>query len=94
MMAREINSRTGNYHTEQDQDLYQSIEDRMFTPLGARRVYPTYGFPISWPQLGSTELRNAITAAIDGDEFVDRMAFRMVGPSLIVDVETDARPDY
>ena len=94
IIAREINSRTGNYHDFQDQDLYQSVEDRMFTPLGARTIYPTYGFPISWPQLGSVRLRDAITDAINGDEFVDRMAFRMVGPALIVDVETDARPDY
>ena len=93
-MPREINARTGNYHDEQIQDLYQSVEDRMFTPLGARLVYPTYGFPTSWPQLPSGELRQAIVRAIGSDEFADRMAFRMEGLDLIVDVETDARADY
>ena len=93
-MPREINARSGNYFDEQDLDLFQSIEDRMFTPLGARLVYPTYGFPISWPQLSRTALRDAVTAAINTDELVDRMAFRMEGISLIVDVQTDARLDY
>ena len=93
-MPREINSRTGNYFDFQDSDLFQSVEDRLHVPRGGRDVYPTYGFPESWPQLGREELRNAITRALAGDEFVDRMGFEYDGADLIVNIETDAREDY
>ena len=93
-MPREINDRTGNYHDRQDLDLQQSVEDRMFTDLGSRPVWTTYGFPSSWPQLTREQLETAVTSAVDTDEFVDSMAFSYDGNDLIVDIYTNARPDY
>ena len=92
-MAREINARTGNYHDRQDEDLFQSVEDRLHTDLGTRIVWRNYGFPVTWPQLGQTALRRAILAAVD-DPFVDSVEFSMNGADLIVDIDTQARADY
>ena len=93
-MAREINAVTGNYHDLQDQDLFQSIEDRLHVDLGTRLLWTNYGFPANWPQLSDVDLRRAVIAAIGGDEFTDSVAFSMNGADLIVDVQTVARPDY
>ena len=93
-MAREINDRTGNYHDRQDVDLQQSVEDRLFTALGSRPIWPGYGFPAAWPQLSRSELQDAVTRAVDTDAFVDRMGFSYDGADLIVTIYTDARPDY
>ena len=93
-MPREINSRTGNYHDRQDEDLFQSVEDRLHTDRGSRVIWPTYGFPAHWPQLRRSALRRAIEFAIGGDEFADFIGFRMRNTDLIVDVDTVSRPDY
>ena len=93
-MPREINALTGNYFDRQDEDLHQSVVDRLHVPLGGRAVWPTYGLPVDWPQLDRDGLRAAITAAVAGDEFVDRMGFTYDGATLIVDIETDRREDY
>ena len=93
-MAREINSRTGNYHDQQDADLHQSLEDRLHTPLGGRLLWTNYGFPSAWTQLGPTELRQALETAIFQDALSDTIAFRTDAADLIVDVQTFARDDY
>ena len=93
-MPREINGRTGNYFARQDEDLHQSVVDRLHVPLGGRDVWPTYGFPVDWPQLDRQELRTEIIRAVADDEFVDRMGFSYDGNDLIVNIETIARDDF
>ena len=93
-MAREINDVTGNYHDQQDLDLRQSVEDRLFTSLGSRPFWSGYGFPDAWPQLTRAALQNAIIRAVNTDALVDSMAFSYDGNNLIVDIYTNARPDY
>lgn len=93
-MPREINALTGNYFDRQDYDLQQSVDDRMHTDLGGRRLWPDYGFPPAWPQLPRADLQKAIIDAVRTDEFADRMSFSYESGELIVDLFTDAREDY
>ena len=90
----EIHPNTGNYHTEQEIDVYWSVLDRMFTPRGTRPGVPRYGFPyFDWPQMDRTSLRRAIAAAVRSDQLVDRIGFNYPSGSndLTVNIYTDQR---
>ena len=88
----EIHPLTGNYHTEQQVDVYWSVLDRIFTPLGSRVALPGYGFPYyTWPQLTDRQLRQAVSDAVRSDNLVDRIGFEREGSDLVVTIETDVR---
>lgn len=88
----EIHPNTGNYHDRQDIDVYWSVLDRLFTPIGSRVALPGYGFPYySWPQLPVEDLQAAIESAVAGDELVDRVGHQFALGELDVTIETDER---
>ena len=88
----EIHPNTGNYHDRQEIDVYWSVLDRLFTPIGTRQALPGYGFPyFSWPQLPQPDLQEAVTNAVRGDELVDRVGYEYSDGHLTVDIVTDQR---
>lgn len=87
----EVDAQTGNYFIRQADDLFQSVNDRMRTPLGSRLLLRTYGFPSEWPTLETDAVLQAVGRAIAGDSLVDRFGATTDGATIDVDIDSVAR---
>ena len=87
----DIDARTGNYFTSQIDDVYQSVNDRLRTPLGARLLLSGYGFPSDWASLDLAGLTAAAGQAIATEELADRYAVTGGQGAFIMDIESRAR---
>ena len=87
----EVDAETGNYFVRQSDDLFQSVNDRVRTPLGEREILSGYGFPADWPTLERDALTQAIGRALTGDALVDRFGVSYDEGHILVEVESVAR---
>ena len=57
-------------------DLRQSVEDRLFTPVGTRRTRPTFGSVLSGAYPEESEVSQSVRDALASDSRIENVVFR------------------